>query len=68
MSAHAQPLWGKLPARLARALERAIPQPLLAIPPLMLALGLLAIAHWRINGRTWHPTACSSSGDFRSCP
>ena len=53
MNAHAQPLRRKHSARIARALERAIPQPLLALPPLMLALGLLALAPLRINGDTW---------------
>ena len=53
MNAHAQPLRRKHSARLARALERAVPQPLLALPPLMLALGLLALAPLRINGDTW---------------
>jgi hypothetical protein len=53
MNAHAQPLRRRHSARLARALERAIPQPLLPMPPLMLALGLLALAPLRINGDTW---------------
>jgi hypothetical protein len=53
VNAHAQPLHGKQARRIARALDRAIPNPLLAIPPLMLALGLLALAPLRINGDTW---------------
>jgi hypothetical protein len=54
VNAHAQPIWRR-PAltRLARALDRAIPSPLLAIPPLWLALGLLSFAPLRIRADSW---------------
>jgi hypothetical protein len=58
MNAHAQPIRGRHSlARLARALERAIPSPLLAIPPLWLALGLLSLAPLRIRADTWFDLA-----------
>jgi hypothetical protein len=53
VNAHAQPLRSRHSARLVRALERAVPQPLLALPAFMLALGLLALAPERIKGDTW---------------
>ena len=40
-------------ARLTRAVEGTIPNPLLALPPLLLALGLLSIAPARIASDTW---------------
>jgi hypothetical protein len=40
-------------AGLARAIDRAIPNPLLALPLLLLALGLLFEAAGRITGDTW---------------
>jgi hypothetical protein len=40
-------------ARLTRAVEGAIPNPLLAMPPLLLALGLLAVAPARMASDTW---------------
>jgi hypothetical protein len=40
-------------AGLARAIDRAVPNPLLAIPLLLLAFGLLAEAAGRITGDTW---------------
>ena len=58
MNAHAQPIRGRHSlARLARALDRAIPSPLLAIPPLWLALGLLSLAPLRIRADTWFDLA-----------
>jgi hypothetical protein len=42
-----------VPTQLARLLERAIPEPLLAIPPLLLAFGLLAVAPARFAADTW---------------
>ena len=58
MNAHAQPIRGRHSlARLARGLERAIPSPLLAIPPLWLALGLLSLAPLRIRADTWFDLA-----------
>jgi hypothetical protein len=54
VNAHAQPIRRRPSlARLARVLERAIPHPLLAIPPLWLALGLLSLAPLRIRADTW---------------
>ena len=50
--AHA-PRGGHAPTPLARALERAVPEPLLAIPPLLLAFGLLAVAPARFAADTW---------------
>ena len=40
-------------AGVARAIDRAIPNPLLALPLLLLALGLLFEAAGRITGDTW---------------
>ena len=40
-------------ARLTHAVEGAIPNPLLALPPLLLALGLLAVAPARMASDTW---------------
>src|SRR3954453_10467062 len=40
-------------ARLPRPGEGTIPNPLLALPPLLLALGLLSIAPARIASDTW---------------
>ena len=58
MNAHAQPIRRRHTlARLARALDRAIPSPLLAIPPLWLALGLLSLAPLRIRADTWFDLA-----------
>jgi hypothetical protein len=54
VNAHAQPIRGRHTlARVARVLDRAIPSPLLAIPPLWLALGLLSLAPLRIRADTW---------------
>ena len=58
MNAHAQPIRGRQSlARIARVLDRAIPSPLLAIPPLWLALGLLSLASLRIRADTWFDLA-----------
>ncbi|MDP9258273.1 MAG: hypothetical protein M3Q31_17235 [Actinomycetota bacterium] len=58
MNAHAQPIRGRHSlARVARVLDRAIPSPLLAIPPLWLALGLLSLASLRIRADTWFDLA-----------
>ena len=58
MNAHAQPIRGRHSlARLARVLDRAIPSPLLALPPLSLALGLLSLAPLRIRADTWFDLA-----------
>jgi hypothetical protein len=40
-------------ARLTRAVEDTIPNPMLALPPLLLALGLLAVAPVRMASDTW---------------
>jgi hypothetical protein len=53
VNTHAQPIQRPALARLTRLLERAIPHPLLAIPPLWLALGLLSLAPLRIRADTW---------------
>jgi hypothetical protein len=54
MNAHVEaPRRGHPLARLTRAVEGTIPNPLLALPPLLLALGLLAVAPARIASDTW---------------
>jgi hypothetical protein len=58
MNAHAQPIRGRHSlARITRALDRVIPSPLLAIPPILLALGLLSLAPLRIRADTWFDLA-----------
>jgi hypothetical protein len=58
VNAQAQPLRRRHSlARLARVLDRAIPSPLLAIPPLWLALGLLSLAPLRVRADTWFDLA-----------
>ncbi|MDX6572887.1 MAG: hypothetical protein QOC86_2043, partial [Gaiellales bacterium] len=58
MNAHAQPIRGRHSlGRIVRALDRVIPIPLLAIPPIWLALGLLSLAPLRIRADTWFDLA-----------
>ena len=54
MNAHVQtPRHDHPLARLTRVVEGTIPNPMLALPPLLLALGLLAIAPARMAADTW---------------
>ena len=54
MNAHVQTPRRNHPlARLTRVVEDTIPDPLLALPPLLLALGLLALAPARMASDTW---------------